>query len=631
MQEKKRRSRAVTVHPQLQQLAAEVDPNRGIFDSIWHEGTIAFGRKHAGPIEWLRDPQFALAAMALTDEETWHRDRLDPKNGGALEDATAISCFMVLGKDALEVVLNLAEQDEFGAWLYAYRLTWMYFQHRVRHLFLPEADEAFKDFFDGETMPDEVALTTIEHFPFKLLQLLPMSPDIEAFQEFVAYIRKTNKFNMYTDFNNVLGAALAVRQLSDSADAQRVSEALAGKTNGLTPEVLAFLAENQAATSDQVVFSAPPPVVPQRAARPKVILQKQPAAVVPPPPKIIIQKQPPAIVSPPQPDVSAIVNEAQAAIAAEREEKQVIAAQANQAVAMLQAQNQQIAEAANQAIEQKDAIANQLQAKGVALAQQANAALAQQQAEKQRLIEEARLALAQQEAEKQQLQAKGVALAQQANAVVGQKDAMLSQLQEQVQSLTQQANEALAKKEAEKEQIAAQASSEIEQLKAKYAENKFTESQLSEQLEAQKKMHLSEAQAVIAEREKKLVEDGLAAIATVKEAAEKTLAKYAAEIVALKEEIARLKSSLETKVEPPAAPAVVSVPETKVVVAAPAVAPVAADPAELAKAKKIADAWWKKHPKAKQADLSKQAKTVVLFAKDYKPNRNDFLGLDTVK
>lgn len=47
----------------------------------------------------------------------------------------------------------------------------------------------------------------------------------------------------------------------------------------------------------------------------------------------------------------------------------------------------------------------------------------------------------------------------------------------------------------------------------------------------------------------------------------------------------------------------------------------------LAQAK--ADKWWAEHPGAERRDKAVKAKTVVKYAKDYIPGRNDFLGVDT--
>lgn len=51
--------------------------------------------------------------------------------------------------------------------------------------------------------------------------------------------------------------------------------------------------------------------------------------------------------------------------------------------------------------------------------------------------------------------------------------------------------------------------------------------------------------------------------------------------------------------------------------------------AEIAKARAKANAWWKKHPRAKAADKRRTAKRVVKKARSYVPRRNDFRGVDT--
>lgn len=52
---------------------------------------------------------------------------------------------------------------------------------------------------------------------------------------------------------------------------------------------------------------------------------------------------------------------------------------------------------------------------------------------------------------------------------------------------------------------------------------------------------------------------------------------------------------------------------------------------EKQKAQKKADAWWAKHPGAEKRDKAVKAKTVVKYASEYVPGKNDFLGVDTAK
>ena len=76
----------------------------------------------------------------------------------------------------------------------------------------------------------------------------------------------------------------------------------------------------------------------------------------------------------------------------------------------------------------------------------------------------------------------------------------------------------------------------------------------------------------------------------------------------------------------PPAPAAAAAP----VAVAPKPAKEAGEPSktQTKKAQAIANKWWKAHPRGKTRDMNTASKKVVTMARDYKPGKNDFKGLD---
>lgn len=80
----------------------------------------------------------------------------------------------------------------------------------------------------------------------------------------------------------------------------------------------------------------------------------------------------------------------------------------------------------------------------------------------------------------------------------------------------------------------------------------------------------------------------------------------------------------------PPAPAAAAAPAAAPVAAAPKPTKEAGEPSktQLKKAQAIANKWWRAHPRGKTRDMNTASKKVVTMARDYKPGKNDFKGLD---